>query len=741
MSGKLKLLLINSDPLTGEIKELVIDSGWDADFYIFPDYRSFLKTNDNLPDIIIVPFEDRARAKKLLNAVALKTPGIPVILIMSRPDHAVSIILDLTRAGAAGFIYRDRLSSLNQYLARIEADREPGGVSRMSINASLLNYIVDSQESMISVINEDFKYESVNEAFCRTLKCRREDMIGRSPSDLWGDHTFREVIQENLQRCLKGEVVRYKAFFDKNGVSGKCYEVIYRPYKPAKGIRSYSIVETRDITEIENVRQIAEKTDLRSYYFEKYLPFGVFECDARGKILFSNDTFFNILDIDEKSRSEILIDEFFPTDSRFTEYLKDVKAGESSTFSQLQMITSSGTEIFGRISSHARSDEEHGLVINAILEDTTREVLLEKQLSSTHRMETLGTLAGGIAHDFNTILTTISGYAELTLEEVEPGSLVSDYMSKVSLAIKRAESVINQMLTFSRQIDLEKIPVKISDVIREAADFMKSAIPSTISISSEISDPGMVVMADPTQLFRVFLNIMTNSVQAMENSGGVITIKLLPFTRNNIDFVDVIINDTGTGIDKAIIDRIYEPFFTTKEVGKGTGMGLSVAHGIVTGLGGELNVESVPGTGTTFTVRLPLSDPLAKSRNENGGHSPWTILYADENRFFSRTVSLSLEKLGYRVLLASNLDEVALSLKTQHPQIDIFFIRCGNDIEKGKRLIKNIFDVKNGARIVFITKPGSSNCQDLVNEREKGIGIINEPVSLREIINAINEYI
>ncbi|MEZ5000847.1 MAG: ATP-binding protein [Bacteroidales bacterium] len=675
------------------------------------------------------------KATRKLITLCQSAPVRPGVLIGADPAGLSSTdYYDMSAEGVSGIFDPSFPDQVIPHLMR--SVMEPGG-NVQGIDAELLKYIIDSHESMISVINSDLKYEAVNESFCRTLNCNREEIIGICPSKLWGDQTFREKIEENLHKCLKGEVVRYKAYFNKSGVSGKCYEVIYRPFKPVSGDRSYSIVETRDVTEFEDIKRLAEKSDIRNHYLEKYLPFGVFDCDRKGRILFANDTFNDILETGKEEVAELNIFDFLPFDTRFADYLNEINMGESSTFSQLRMKTGSGAEIFARISSHARYDDENGLIINSILEDTTREVLMERKLTSTHRMETLGTLAGGIAHDFNTILTTISGYSELTMDEVEPDSDIYGYMYKVSHAIKRAESVINQMLTFSRQIELEKIPVEVSEVVREVTDFMRSAIPYNIYLESEIEENEMVVLADPTQLFRVFLNIMTNSVQAMEPDGGTLKIKVYRSELADKQFADIAIVDTGSGIDKSVIERIYEPFFTTKEIGKGTGMGLSVAHGIVSGLGGELNVESTPGSGTTFTVRLPLMGPGMAGEMGKAVEPTHTIIYADENIFFSRTVSLALERLGYRVILASGQDDFSLLAEQNRSDIDIIFIRCGltnNSADLVTRVINN----QVNSRVVLIVKPGSDNFRTVLQNNRERISIINEPVSLREILNAIH---
>jgi hypothetical protein len=325
------------------------------------------------------------------------------------------------------------------------------------------------------------------------------------------------------------------------------------------------------------------------------------------------------------------------------------------------------------------------------------------------------------------------------MEEVDKTSDVYDYMSKVNQAIKKAESVINQMLTFSRQVDLEKVPVEIVEVVKEATDFMRSAIPYNIYMETEVAEPGLEVLADPTQLFRVFLNIMTNSVQAMEEAGGVLKVQLKTSESSDKQFVDILISDTGSGIEKSIIDRIYEPFFTTKELGKGSGMGLSVAHGVISGLGGELNVESTVGEGTTFFVRLPLIVSGVEFENHQKDDDLLTVVYADENIYFSRTVSIALEKLGYRVILVSSIGDMNLMFDNERPDIDIYFIRCGFSGGEGSSIIQRIIDDKSESRVVLITKPGSEGHHYMVSSSKKRIRIINEPVSLREILSAIKD--
>jgi len=733
----LNILTLSDHSTHKQVEEVILKIGINFHLINFVDFKSFLTSDEPIPEIAIIGPGKVSDTKMLLLELVSKTPRIPTVVIVKKSDFGAEIQAELIKAGALGISSDDNLGSISQHIVRISIAH---GLVESDFNDSyapeILQYIIDSNDSLLSVINQDNRYEVVNEAFSQKFSRNKEELIGVSPAEIWGHEIFEDKIKLNLERCLNGEIVRYKAYFDLPGITGKCYEVIYRPYYPGKGKRKFSIVETRDITDIESIKKEVEDIRQKNFYFEKYLPIGVFECSTDGKILTSNDTFRNILELDEDDEINLL--SFFNSDHRFTDYLDSIKAGEASTFSQLKMETAKGNDIFVRISSHARSDSEKNIIVNATLEDNTREVLLERKLTMTNRMETLGTLAGGIAHDFNTILTTISGYTELTIQEADEDSPVRDYMTKLSSATSKAESVINQMLTFSKQITHEKISVKIEKVFREAMQFVRTALPYNIYLEEETSSINGYILADPTQLFRVFLNIATNSIQAMERDGGILGASLRESLIDSRRFAEVEFRDTGPGIEKSILDRIYEPFFTTKETGKGTGMGLSVAHGIITELGGDIIVESSPGKGATFVVRLPvyLENDLMMPENQETGR---TVLYADDNIHFSRTISIALESLGYQVLLASSYDDLHTIINAPDSKIDIYFIRYGFDNQTDKNLLDNLFRKLTGSKIVVILKPGSSIFNDFARNHRGDVFIIHEPVSLRDILNVIHE--
>lgn len=289
---------------------------------------------------------------------------------------------------------------------------------------------------------------------------------------------------------------------------------------------------------------------------------------------------------------------------------------------------------------------------------------LETQLRQALKMEAIGTLAGGIAHDFNNILAAILGYAEIALEDCRDQATLAGYLREILKASHRAKDLTQQILTFSRQAEVAPKPVRLSSVVREAIKLLRASIPTTITIRGELHSDA-TVMADPTQLHQVVMNLATNAAHAMEKNGGILTITLddvkLDACKETIDglggrrwFIQLTVADTGPGIDEALQERIFDPYFTTKRKGKGTGMGLSVVHGIVKNCGGDIRVESAPGQGAVFRVYLPAQKTAIPAPEKVpatktvGGHQE-TILVVDDEPQIAHVMQLMLESLGYRV--------------------------------------------------------------------------------------------
>ncbi len=310
---------------------------------------------------------------------------------------------------------------------------------------------------------------------------------------------------------------------------------------------------------------------------------------------------------------------------------------------------------------------------------------LELQLGQAQKMEAIGTLAGGIAHDFNNILAIILGYTDLAKDDAPPDSKFSQDLDKILQAGHRARDLVQQILAFSRQAHVEKIPLAPQPIIKEALKMLRSSIPATIEIRENIAPDCGAIDADPTQLHQILMNLCTNAFHAMEGKGGILKVglKVADSVPGQLKkgkaaaariFLELSISDSGHGIGPDIIDRIFDPFFTTKEKGRGTGMGLAITYGIVKKYGGAITVDSHLDAGTTFHVYLPQSrQGLVSTPSEEiavpGGNE--RILFVDDEELLATASKDMLERLGYHVTAKQKSSDALEAFHNQPDKFDL----------------------------------------------------------------------
>ncbi len=307
---------------------------------------------------------------------------------------------------------------------------------------------------------------------------------------------------------------------------------------------------------------------------------------------------------------------------------------------------------------------------------------LAEQLLHAQKMEAVGTLAGGIAHDFNNILTAVLGFVELAKFHINDAEQLASDLAGIAKGGQRAKELIRQILAFSRKGDHRKEVLSPAPLIKESLKLLRASVPSTIEILEHIDNDCGPVLAEPTMIQQIIMNLCTNAVQAMEDERGTLTVRLTGKQLSTLDatgewnvapgqFIELRVDDTGKGMDKTVLDRIFEPYFTTKDVGKGTGMGLSLVHGIVQNCGGLIRVESEVGRGSTFQIYLPVTTkaqdelrPLKKTEilPGRGEH----ILCIDDEPAILHVQQGLLNHFGYRVTTATSAVE-ALQLFSENP--------------------------------------------------------------------------
>ncbi len=390
----------------------------------------------------------------------------------------------------------------------------------------------------------------------------------------------------------------------------------------------------------------------------------------------------------------------------------------------------------------------------AVKRDVTNEVKMEKQLRQAQKMEAIGTLAGGIAHDFNNILAAILGYTELSQRDLQEDSKLYKHLQQVLQAGYRAKDLIKQILAFSRQGQQEVKPLQISLIIKEVLKLLRASLPTTIEIRQNIRSHKSLVFADPTQIHQLIMNLCTNAAHAMRHSGGILEvsmseIEITPRDANHYHglsagpFIKLSVTDSGHGMAPEISERIFEPYFTTKKPGEGTGMGLSVVHGIVKSHNGDISVYSEIGKGTTFNIFLPRIEEASEEKEEQDSilpHGSENILFVDDEVTLVEIGQEMLEQLGYNVIAKSNSTE-ALELFEQHPyDFDLIITDQTMPSLTGAELAKKILEIRPEIPIVLCT--GFSEV--ISEEKAKKIGIhefIMKPIFMKEIAFVIRKLL
>jgi PAS domain S-box-containing protein len=387
--------------------------------------------------------------------------------------------------------------------------------------------------------------------------------------------------------------------------------------------------------------------------------------------------------------------------------------------------------------------------ITGVVQEITEQRKLEDQLRQAQKMEALGTLAGGIAHDFNNILAAILGFAEMSLDDVEQGTLLEKNLRHILNSSFRARDLIKQMLAFSRKTEYEVKPIPLIPLIRETAKLLRASIPTTIEIDVNITAASDTVRANETGIQQIIMNLGTNAAYAMRENGGKLSITLADVSvESDLDlplgpYIQLAVQDTGTGMDEVTMKRIFEPFFTTKELGRGTGMGLAIVYGIVKSFKGSITVESKAGEGTTFRVLFPkvvkdqASDALHSTEIPRGKEH---VLLVDDEEILVELGESMLERLGYTVTAVTKSTE-ALKLFSEDPgRFDLVITDQTMSGLTGLHLAEELLKVRPDIPIILST--GHSESVDQETVKAAGIKeLLMKPLNRQELAKAVRKVL
>ena len=483
--------------------------------------------------------------------------------------------------------------------------------------------------------------------------------------------------------------------------------------------------------------------------------------NAQGAVEYVNPAFEKITGIDRdeilgRRPDDMLLDDCpFPGES-FADILRQSVSSEKPRAERYRMRRGSNELLDLDVTTSPIPDESGNIDGHVLLmRDVTRQKKLENQLIQAQKFEALGTLAGGIAHDFNNVLNVIVGYTDLILLDTPPEGRLRDNLAAVLKACDRAKSLIRQILTFSRKTDHHFENVDLLPLVQETIKFLKAAFPPEIEIRTRLEASGAFVSADPAQIHQVLLNVGTNAAYAMKNSGGVleVTLKRVDLDANTSrqhpdlktgDYLLLSVGDTGCGMDETTLSRIFEPFYTTKREGEGTGLGLALVHGIVRNHNGAVTVYSEQGSGSTFNIHLPAIACVPDSPDDSGREPPppmgtERILLVDDEELLADIGKQIFERLGYRVTaLTSGIE--ALELFQENPDaFDLVLTDQAMPRITGRELAEKIYGIRPEIPVIICTGFSTEISGETPPPGVKKI--LMKPLVIREMARAVRDVL
>ncbi|MBW1836091.1 MAG: PAS domain S-box protein [Deltaproteobacteria bacterium] len=565
----------------------------------------------------------------------------------------------------------------------------------------------------------------------------------------------RERALENIQRVLNGEAlggVEYSALRK----DGSTFPVsihsnpIIRKNKPL-GLRGIMI----DLSEQKRYEEFLRESELRFRSLFDLSPQGIAltELDS-GTLINVNATFceitkYSMEELIGRSTEEV----GFYSNSDRDRFIKELRAAGEVRGLEMDFKAKDGSMIKTLMFARPVNIAGKACILTVFL-DLTEQKRLEFQLRQAQRMEAIGTLAGGIAHDFNNILFPIIGYTEMLIDNATEGSKSRDYLEEIFKEAIRARDLIRQILTFSRQSIQELKPMRVQPVVKEALKLLRSSIPATIQFNWRIDDACGVIMGDPTQIHQVIMNLCTNAYHAMEETGGHLEVSLteielgLDDMPGGIDlspgrYIQLMVADTGQGMPSNVLKRIFDPYFTTKEEGKGTGLGLAVVHGIIKEHSGDIRVSSESGKGSVFHVYLPLVEIKEKETEiapEPVQMGSERVLLVDDEETIVHMAKRMLEWLGYQVTSRTSSIEALEAFRAQPDKFELVITDMTMPNMSGEILAEELKKIRSDIPVILCT--GFSEKISKARTIALGIeGFLMKPIVMSDLAKTIREVL
>lgn len=614
----------------------------------------------------------------------------------------------------------------------------------------------------VTLNSQDGSLLNCNDAFCQWAGYERSELVGRTAESLglWVDKSRRDDMLATMRR--EGFVNEFQAEIRKR--SGEVRTVQFSSRMLSTDTEALVLTIANDITELKNVETELRHSKSQLSNALELAKLGPWSFDFPSETFTLTDNFYAIhkTSVEEVGGYSMSQDQytqrFVPADNAgdvSEQIRRALETNDPLYHGEFESRNYFGDGTIGDFAiRYVVVKDEHGetTAIFGVHQDITQRkaeerarVQLESHLRQSQKLEAIGTLAGGIAHDFNNILTGIYGYIALAQAEIAHNPSLEGYLSEIERGSLRAADLVQQILTFSRggRSGEEQVPVDFTLVFKEATNLLRAASPTTIKFELTIPTEPLVVKGNATQLHQIIVNLGTNAIYEMGNHPGILSLAVEGCEIGSKDFVRLTISDTGGGIEARTRERIFEPFFTTKSPGEGTGLGLSVVHGIVQSHRGSIQVESELQVGTTFEVLLPAHhsdleettevDPIPQGHGER-------ILIVDDEEMIASVAQRILTRLGYSVVKKTCSLEALALIKADPLAFDLVLSDQTMPEMQGLELAENIRAILSSLPVILT----SGFNQRLSEENIKKAGareLLSKPYTVDSLARAVNRHL
>ena len=704
-----------------------------------------------------------------------KLGAIKTALVVTVISILGSVTLELVFSLASGQFHRAMLIKCVLFPGIIASFLSYAVVRLVIKMADSETALLENKEKYLSILDniEDGYYEVDLKGSFTFFNGSLSRILGYSPAAMAGMNYREYMSSENAQKVYQTFNQVHKTGEPAKGFDWEIFKVdgtkvhldaSVTLMKDANGspIGFRGIV--RDMTQRKKSENALQESEARYRQLLNHAPSGIYEIDlTNGKFVSVNDvmceyTGYTRHELLSMNALDILTKE---SQKKSLERLDRIQKGDKLPASvEYKIITKHGHELWVLLNTKFLNDEEgrpsRVLVVAHDITDQKQaqeeKKNLEYQLQQAQKMEAIGTLAGGIAHDFNNILSVIIGYTELILMNAQVNSEVRQNLKEIFSASKHARDMVKQILAFSRQNKQERKPIQVAHIVKEALKMLRASLPSTISIQQKVEKNTGIIEADPTQIHQVLMNLCTNAAHAIDEKDGVLEISLANVELNQQasaehpdlypgSFLKLSVRDTGDGIPPEAFPQIFNPYFTTKEKGEGTGLGLAVVQGIIKALNGAITVDSEVGKGSTFHVYLPTIKRELAKEEEMPKPLPMgyeRILFVDDEQPLAEIGKQMLERLGYKVDTRTSSIEALNLFKADPHQFDLIITDIVMPNMTGDKLADKMMDIRPDIPIVLCT--GYSEKFTRKHASEMGIDtFLMKPLVMRDLAGTVRQ--